>query len=99
MLVIRRKKNYKDSLRSFKIYLDGNLIGKIKNGSTLSFDISEGPHVLKLKIDWCSSNEIEFNYSYKDDVSFICAVSKESNIINKYSIKNDYLILEMVDHL
>lgn len=51
----------------YKVVLDGNIIGHIKNGEEKEFDIPEGNHDLFLKIDWCRSNVL----SFKDNGSIV----------------------------
>ena len=44
----------------YSVYLDGELIGKIKNDSTLMFKVNEGKHILHLKVLWMKSRSIAF---------------------------------------
>jgi hypothetical protein len=60
LLQLTRSNEYVNSLRSIKIFLDGKLLGTIKNAETKDFEIPEGNHLLQAKIDWCSSNTISF---------------------------------------
>jgi hypothetical protein len=46
---------YRDSLRSYTVWLDGQLVGKIRRGKTLAFSVVPGEHGLQLTVDWCSS--------------------------------------------
>jgi hypothetical protein len=50
-------------LRRYDLLLDGKTVGKIKNDEIIELDISEGRHTLKGSIDWCTSNELDFNVS------------------------------------
>ena len=56
MIKINRETDYADMMRSYKIVLDNEFLGKINRGETRSFQIKEGRHTLYLKIDWCRSN-------------------------------------------
>ncbi len=47
-------------IRSYKVVLDGNVIGEIGNGQQLELDVPPGRHQLHLTIDWCHSNSIDF---------------------------------------
>ncbi|MCK4911596.1 MAG: hypothetical protein KAR83_08125 [Thermodesulfovibrionales bacterium] len=71
MINIVRGKSYVDALRAYKIILDGNVIGEIKNGQEIEFDLPPGKHEISLKIDWCGSNCIEFECDV-DTVEFEC---------------------------
>ena len=46
---------YRDSLRSYTVWLDGRRVGKIAGGKTLEFSVVPGEHGLQLTVDWCSS--------------------------------------------
>ncbi|MGE0632829.1 MAG: hypothetical protein AB7O96_10490 [Pseudobdellovibrionaceae bacterium] len=59
-VVLARKCAFGDRLRSYKIFLDGLEVGKIRNGQTWRADCVDGQHTLQLKIDWCSSPELSF---------------------------------------
>jgi hypothetical protein len=60
MVKIKRDSRYADRIRLYKIVLDGNVIGKIKNGQQLELEVPPGKHQLHLKIDWCRSNFVDF---------------------------------------
>jgi hypothetical protein len=59
-LTITRDSGYADRRRAYKVVLDGERIGEIRNGETKEFPIGLGRHALSLKIDWCGSNTVEF---------------------------------------
>ena len=52
--------------------LDEKLIGVITNGEAKSFDIASGNHSLKLKFDWCGSNELDFSIAPNEIIKFKC---------------------------
>jgi len=45
-------------IRRFKVYVDGGLVGAIKNGATEVFEVTPGTHEVHLRIDWSESNRI-----------------------------------------
>ena len=57
---IHRKKSYADKMRTYKVILDGKQVAEVKEGCTVDFEVSEGMHNLKIKIDWCESPSVEF---------------------------------------
>jgi hypothetical protein len=71
MIKIKRDSGWADRFRDYKIILDGNVIGQIKNGEEKEFSIPEGDHLLSLKIDWCGSNTVSFN-SNGNKLNFEC---------------------------
>ena len=62
-LIIKRSSEWNNRMRDIGIYLDDKKIGEIGNGEFKEFDIPEGIHKLKAKIDWCKSEILEFETS------------------------------------
>jgi cold shock CspA family protein len=60
MIRITRESGYADVLRAYKVVLDGKVIGTIRDGQQVEFDVAPGRHQLQLKIDWCRSNIVDF---------------------------------------
>ena len=52
-----------DAFRAYKIFIDGNQVDEIKSGESKRIELSEGEHMLQLKIDWCTSKEVRFSIS------------------------------------
>ena len=77
MVIIRRNSGYVDLLRAYKVVLDGNVVGKVKNGQQIEVAVSQGKHELFLKIDWCRSNVIEFENDGSSDIEFECGSNLE----------------------
>jgi hypothetical protein len=71
MIRIKRDTGYTDRLRAYKVVLDGNVIGEIKNDQQVELDVAPGKHHLTLKIDWCRSNIVDFEVN-QDTVEFEC---------------------------
>lgn len=70
---VTRLSAYTDSLRDYQIEVDGEIIGSILNGETKKFDVAPGPHKLRLRISWCSSNTVEFTVDKREnEPHFIC---------------------------
>ena len=47
-IIINREKSFVGCLVGFKIYVDNNYVGKVKNGKTLIIEVTPGEHVLSL---------------------------------------------------
>ena len=67
-----RRSTYRDRVRAYKVILDGEKIGDIRNGEEETFPIAPGRHVLKLKIDWAGSPEMTFDVATGETASFEC---------------------------
>jgi hypothetical protein len=74
-LRIIRSAEFSNRIRSFRLYLDGTKIGDIANGEIKDFEITPGRHRLIAKIDWTTSNEIEFEVAEQDVVFNVCGTN------------------------
>ncbi len=73
MIRIRRRlRKHIDVLRSYEVILDGNVIGQIHDGEVFEYAPSPGSHALRLKIDWCGSNQLDFAAKDNETVDFEC---------------------------
>ena len=61
MILLKRPFAAADMLRAYKIVLDGRVVGTIRCGKTVQVAVSPGRHTLRLQIDWCYSNAVEFD--------------------------------------
>ena len=52
--------------------MDSNEIGGIRRGETKTFPIEAGLHTLQLKIDWCTSRQVEFMLEAGESFDFHC---------------------------
>jgi hypothetical protein len=59
-VIIKRKNQWLNRMRGIGLYLDDTKLAVIGNGEIAEFEISEGTHKLRAKIDWCRSNEHSF---------------------------------------
>ncbi len=62
-ITIKRSSEWNNRGRKIGVYIDGEKVGVIKNGEIKEFIIEEGSHKIKAQIDWCGSNNIEFDIS------------------------------------
>ena len=56
----------------FIVEVDGSDLGKIGNGSTVTFGLSPGEHELRLRIDWTGSRRVSFRAEPGETVAFVC---------------------------
>ena len=83
-------------LASFKVYLDGENVGEIRNGRMFTYIVSEGPHVLQLRLDWTSSKPIQVDVH--GTVDFICGPNSNwSSFFRAFYSPGDYLYLRLTD--
>ncbi|WP_223789434.1 hypothetical protein [Marinicella meishanensis] len=75
MMILRRASGWTDRFRSYQVLLNDKAIGKINNGEEKSFEIQEGNHKLKIVIDWCSSQSLDFHNDNSTPLNFECGSS------------------------
>ncbi|QQS41624.1 MAG: hypothetical protein IPM63_01385 [Acidobacteriota bacterium] len=71
MIKVKRGSSWADALRSYEVLLDGEVIGQIKRGEEKDFEVPHGPHELAVKIDWCTTPAVPFEY-IGEPVHFEC---------------------------
>lgn len=72
-IVLHRPSKQKlDRRRAYWVVIDGQKVGKIKEGESLSLPIPPGEHRLQLKIDWCTSEKRRVVVGDDDQVTFVC---------------------------
>ena len=98
-LTITRESGYADPLRAYKVVLNGERIGEIRNGETKEFSIGPGKHALSLKIDWCGSETVEFVVDREEKPAFQVKSSLRGKrvFLSLWYVlfaRNSYLLLE-----
>jgi len=61
MIRITREPEFMAMFSSYKIYIDGIYRGKIEDGETQEFEVSDGSHIVYARISWCRSNKLCVN--------------------------------------
>jgi hypothetical protein len=62
----------RDRLRSYRIELDGTVIGKIRSGESTDFSVEPGHHRLRMKGDWTGSQTLSFEIKRGAVAHFEC---------------------------
>lgn len=70
--VARERSGWKDRIRSYKVVLDGAVVGKLRNGAQEIFPVHPGQHSLAIRIDWTGSDIEEFTVDEGQTVGFAC---------------------------
>ena len=71
-ITVIREGGWSDKLRKWRILIDGEEVGEMKEGDTFRYEISPGGHELTMKIDWASSETLPFEIAPGEEVSFVC---------------------------
>ena len=67
-----RQKQYADRIRRYSIIIDGEKCEEIRSGEEKTINVSDKPHEVYLKIDWCTSNTIKIQDTGKTEIIFSC---------------------------
>lgn len=94
---LTRKSEFKNALRKYTILVDGNDVGSIGNGKSLQIDIEPGMHTIQAKIDWCTSNTIEFDTENDELIEFEVCSSSGGAIWNTFFNSSNFLSLNKKD--
>jgi hypothetical protein len=55
---VHRKRAFRDSMRAYRIYIDGQKVGRVRNDATSEFEVAPGEHQVQLRIDLCRSTTV-----------------------------------------
>jgi hypothetical protein len=64
-------------MRCYKIFIDGQKVGKIGSGQTREFAVSAGQHTVRAGIDWCGSPTINVDANDSNPNILIVGGSKK----------------------
>jgi membrane protease YdiL (CAAX protease family) len=70
-----RRSAISDKLQAYKILIDGDEVGQIRDGQSISILVSPGPHAVQLRMDWCRSKPVEFSATEGEGIRFECGSS------------------------
>jgi hypothetical protein len=62
----------RDRIRSYKVELDGRVIGKIRSGERSDFTVEPGHHRLRIRADWTGSQVLSFEIKKGAVAHFEC---------------------------
>lgn len=95
---VKRRKEFKDAIRAYQVELNDQAIGTIRTGESVSFNIPPGKHHLRMKIDWCSSNYLNFEITDQQTLHFECGNNAPifAELIYVIFLRNQYLWLKQI---
>jgi hypothetical protein len=94
-IVLRRRGwPISDLFRTYKVILDGRVVGWIKRRKTLTFEVAPGHHELHLEIDWCSSRNLELDLAAGQEVRLLCG-GRGPSLYGITGGRRDYIALDV----
>jgi Protein of unknown function (DUF2510) len=58
-VILRRRRAWTSSLMRFRVFIDGQLAGRIANGETRTFSVPPGAHRVRVKQGYLASRELD----------------------------------------
>jgi hypothetical protein len=94
--VDRKAGGYTDRARAYKLLVDGEERGTIKQGEGVEVEVQPGAHRVQMKIDWARSPELTVDLGEGDRAEFFCAPNASALTALFYSLfkRSDYIRLE-----
>ena len=71
-ITIRRGKSYADRFRTYNVQVDRVTVASVRAGQSATVPVMAGQHTLGLRIDWCGSEELQFEARSGEQVTFEC---------------------------
>jgi len=97
--VDRQAGGYTDRARAYKVLVDGEKRGAVKQGEGVEIEVDPGPHRVQMKVDWAGSPTLEVNLAEGERAEFVCApnASPLTAVFYAFFRRSDYIRLERSD--
>lgn len=82
--------------RTYKVFIDDQVVGAIRRKETKTFEVSPGRHRIHLEIDWCSSRSVSVELPPGEEVKLTCSARPPNSglaVLNSSS----YIALDALD--
>ena len=89
LITLQRQSQLSYFVRSFSVYIDGNLVGRIKSGETKTYPVTEGEHTIQVKIDFYKSPVLTYQIASNSKLGLRCG----GNYPAMFNF-NEYLVIE-----
>ncbi|HCB34702.1 MAG TPA: hypothetical protein DEP66_00010 [Acidimicrobiaceae bacterium] len=71
-LVLTRVKHYRDTIRSYTVLVDGEFVGRIREGQEETFTLRPGRCTVRLKLLWIYSPKVEVDLPPAGQTRMVC---------------------------
>jgi hypothetical protein len=68
----RQPRGYRDSIRAYKVHIDGQAVGAVRRGQAQDFPVVPGVHGVHLTVDWCGSPSYSVRLGEAEVAEFVC---------------------------
>ena len=70
--IFRQPDYRRDRARAYRVLIDGEEVGRVKQGERIEFAVRAGLHTVELRIDWCRSPVRTLSIGEGDTVRLVC---------------------------
>jgi hypothetical protein len=98
-IVVLRRTGKVDRFRSYRVLVDGERVGSLRQGEQKEFDVAPGRHKVEVIVDWGRSPAISVDLKPTDSVRLECTsqASISSAVFRIFFRRRQYLSLRRVD--
>jgi hypothetical protein len=97
-LTLRRDKGWADKIREYRILIDGAEVGRLGENDVLHHELSDGPHLIEARVDWCGSQPLRLEAASGDSDILVRSALRGWRVlfplINIVFNRRGYLLLE-----
>ncbi len=97
-LTFRRGVTWQDFVRSYTLIVDGEEIGKLRRGTSLSVAVNQGRHTCQARISWTGSKELDVLVPPGTEVKILISPPPKSRGVTKLDramSADEYLVLSV----
>jgi hypothetical protein len=94
--VDRQAGGYTDRARAYKVLVDGEERGTVKQGEGVEIEVEPGSHEVQMRIDWAGSRTLEVDLTEGERAEFVCAPNANplTAIFYAFFKRSDYIRFE-----
>lgn len=67
-ITIDRINHHRDTVRAYQVKLDGQVIGRVKDGKQETFEVSPGAHQVRVRLMWLQSPPVDVHLGEGSEV-------------------------------
>src|ERR1700680_3421316 len=68
----RKRERWRDQGRSYKVIVDGRMVGRVRNGQQQDFVVTPGQHRIRIKVDWSGSRDVSLVLENGESRTLVC---------------------------
>jgi hypothetical protein len=98
-LEIRREGGHRmDRRRAYRVFVDGDLVGRIRQGESRVFEVEPGLRSVQLRVDWCRSRRLAVDAPPGEQVLLACRPNADPRDVMYWTTvgSRNYIALQMV---